>query len=150
MAKAKAKKKASKKSSASGKKSARKAVKKTAKPAAGSAVLKRPVGGKSYTKSQLVAHIAEATSAQGFGEVSKKQAGAFLEEFADLLINYAPVGAAVPGIGKLLLRKTPKRPARMGRNPATGEEIKIKAKPAGKKLVFRISKAAKISAGLVK
>ena len=149
MAKAKAKKKAAKKPA---RRPARKAAKKPAakKPAAGSAILKRPVGGKSYTKSQLVAHLAEATSAQGFGDVSKKQAAAFLEELADVLINFAPAGAAVPGIGKLLLKKTPKRPARMGRNPATGEEIKIKAKPAGKKLVFRISKAAKVSAGLAK
>ena len=149
MAKAKAKKKAAKKPA---RRPARKAAKKPAakKPAAGSAVLKRPAGGKSYTKSQLVAHLAEATSAQGFGDVSKKQAAAFLEELADVLINFAPAGAAVPGIGKLLLKKTPKSPACMGRNPATGEEIKIKAKPAGKKLVFRISKAAKVSAGLAK
>jgi DNA-binding protein HU-beta len=150
MAKAKAKKKAAKKKPARAKKPARKAAKPAKKAASGSAILKRPVGGKSYTKSALVAHLAEATSAQGFGDISKKQATAFLEELSDLLINFAPVGAAVPGIGKLLLRKTPKRPARMGRNPATGEEIKIKAKPAGKKLVFRISKAAKVSAGLVK
>ena len=139
-AKAKAKKPAAKKP----------AAKKAKKPAAGSSVLKKPVGGKSYTKTQLIAHLADSVSAHGLGDVSKKQAAAFVEELGSVLINFAPVGAAVPGIGKLLLKKTPKRPARMGRNPATGEEIKIKAKPAGKKLVFRISKAAKESAGLVK
>ena len=153
MAKAKAKKSAAKKPAAKKPAAKKPAAKKPAakKPAAkkvASAILKKPVAGKSYTKSQLVAHLAEATSAQGFGEVSKKQAAAFLEEFSSLLIAFAPAGAAVPGIGKLLLKKTPKRPARMGRNPATGEEIKIAAKPAGKKLVFRISKAAKVSAGL--
>lgn len=148
MAKAKAKKKkAAKKKTA--RKPARKAAKKTVKKPAGG-TLKRPVGGKSYTKSQLITHLAEATSAHGYGEISKKQAAAFLDELADVMINFAPAGAALPGIGKLLLKKTPRRPARMGRNPATGEEIKIKAKPAGKKLVFRISKAAKVSAGLAK
>ena len=153
MAKARAKKKAVAKKKPAKKAAAKRPAKKAAakKPAAkGSAILKKPVGGKSYTKSQLVAHIAEATSAHGFGEVSKKQAAAMLEELGSLIINFAPAGAALPGIGKLLLKKTPRRPARMGRNPATGEEIKIAAKPAGKKLVFRISKAAKVSAGLAK
>jgi DNA-binding protein HU-beta len=51
----------------------------------------------------------------------------------------------VPGLGKLIVRKTPARPARKGRNPATGEEIMISAKPAGKKLVFRVAKAAKVA-----
>ena len=149
MAKARAKKKAVAK-----KKPAKKAAakKKPAKKAAakGASILKKPVGGKSYTKSQLIAHLAEAASAHGFGEVSKKQAAAVVEELTSLMINFAPAGAALPGVGKLLLKKTPRRPARMGRNPATGEEIKIAAKPAGKKLVFRISKAAKVSAGLAK
>ena len=154
MAKARAKKKAvakkkPAKKAAAKKKPAKKAAAK--KPAAkGASILKKPVGGKSYTKSQLIAHLAEAASAHGFGEVSKKQAAALVEELTSVMINFAPAGAALPGVGKLLLKKTPRRPARMGRNPATGEEIKIAAKPAGKKLVFRISKAAKVSAGLAK
>lgn len=122
------------------------------KPAAkGSALLKKPAaGGKSYSKSQLTAHLAEAVSARGHGDVSKKQSAAFLEELADVLIKYAPVGANLPGIGKLVLKKTPRRPARMGRNPATGEEIRIPPKPAGKKLAFRVSKQAKVAAGVAK
>ena len=46
-------------------------------------------------------------------------------------------GFTVPGIGKLVLVQ---RKARMGRNPATGEQIKIKAKKVVK---FRVAKAAK-------
>ena len=46
-------------------------------------------------------------------------------------------GFTVPGLGKLLKQK---RKARIGRNPATGEQIKIKAKTV---LKFRIAKAAK-------
>lgn len=155
MAKARAKKKAvakkkPAKKAAAKKKPAKKAAAKKPAAAKGASILKKPVGGKSYTKSQLIAHLAEAASAHGFGEVSKKQAAAVVEELTSLMINFAPAGAALPGVGKLLLKKTPRRPARMGRNPATGEEIKIAAKPAGKKLVFRISKAAKVSAGLAK
>ena len=108
-----------------------------------SALLKKPKStDRAYTKSQLHAHLAEAVSAHGLGDVSKKQAAAFCDELAKALILYAPVGAPLPGIGKLVLRQTK---ARIGRNPQTGEPIKIKAK---KKLAFRISKQAKEAAGL--
>ena len=114
-----------------------------------SALLKKPKAtDRGYTKSQLAAHLAEAVGTATGTEISKKQAAAFVDEFAKLLILYAPVGATIPGIGKLRLKKTPRRPARMGRNPATGEEIQIAAKPAGKKLAFSISKAAKVAAGI--
>ena len=48
-------------------------------------------------------------------------------------------GFTIPGVGKLIKQK---RKARWGRNPATGEKIKIKAKTV---LKFRIAKAAKDS-----
>lgn len=114
-----------------------------------SAILKKPkTTDRGYTKTQLVAHITESVNALEIGELNKKQVAAVLEELSAVMIKYAPVGATFPGIGKLVLRKTPKRPARPGRNPQTGEEIMIPAKPAGKKLAFRISKAAKEAAGL--
>lgn len=115
-------------------------------------VAKSVYAGNGYTRSQLAAAISEKVSAEA-GEISKKQVAAVLAHYTEVLIKTAKKqekGAAVPGLGKLVLRKTPKRPARMGRNPATGEEIKIAAKPAGKKLVFRISKAAKLAAGVIK
>ena len=49
----------------------------------------------------------------------------------------AKVGFTIPGLGKLVVVN---RKARMGRNPATGEQIKI---PAKRVLKFRIAKAAK-------
>jgi DNA-binding protein HU-beta len=116
-----------------------KAKKAAKKPAAGaakkaSALLKKPkAGDKSYSKSQFIAHLAEAVTARNLGAVSKKQAAAFVEELVALLITYAPVKANLPGLGKLVLRKTK---ARMGRNPQTGEPVKIAA-----------SKAPKFSAG---
>ena len=137
MAKKKAAKKKTAKKTAKKKTAAKKAPAKKA-----SVALKAPAGGKSYTKSQLLAHLAEAVSAHGLGDVSKKQAAAFVEELVDVLIKFAPSGAALPGLGKLVLRKSK---ARWGRNPQTGEKIKIKAR---KKLTFRVSKAAKVAAGI--
>ncbi len=87
--------------------------------------------GKPMTKSQIVAALAEV------GEVSKKQAGAILTALVDMAYKGAKVGFTIPGLGKLLLVQ---RKARMGRNPQTGEAIKIKAKKVVK---FRVAKAAK-------
>ncbi len=83
------------------------------------------------SKSQVAAALAEKI------EISKKQAGAFLEELANLAYREAKNSFTLPGIGKLVLVN---RKARMGRNPATGEAIKI---PAKKVVKFRVAKAAK-------
>ena len=60
-----------------------------------------------------------------------------LEILAATAYKEAKKGFTIPGIGKLVVVA---RKARMGRNPATGETIRIKAK---KVLKFRIAKAAK-------
>ena len=49
----------------------------------------------------------------------------------------------IPNLGILQVRIRPARPARKGRNPATGEEIRIKASKASKKVAFRVAKALK-------
>jgi pantoate kinase len=135
MAKANAKKPVAKKAAA------KPAVKKVAKPAV-SAMLKKPKKGeKSYSKTQLIAHLAEAVSKKGLGDVSKKQVTALLEELAKAALDFAPVGAAIPGLGKLVVRETPKRPTTT--RIIFGKEQKIAAKPAGRKLVFRVAKVAK-------
>ena len=66
-------------------------------------------------------------------EMSKKLAGELLADFVDLLVKHLKKGnkVRVTGLGIFQVRK---RPARLGRNPATGEQIKIKA---SKKLAFR-------------
>lgn len=69
--------------------------------------------------------------------MSKKQISEVLGELTDLAYKEAKVGFTLPGLGKLVVVN---RKARMGRNPATGETIKI---PAKKVLKFRIAKAAK-------
>lgn len=91
------------------------------------------------TKSKIVACIADEVG------ITKKQAGVALDTLTNLAYKGAKDGFTIPGLGKLVIRKTPARPARDGRNPATGETIRIAAKPAGRKLVFRVAKAAKIA-----
>ncbi len=86
---------------------------------------------KAMTKSQIITKLAEDS------EITKKQAAAVLASLADLAYKKAKDGFTVPGLGKLVLVQ---RKARMGRNPATGEQIKIKAKKVVK---FRVAKAAK-------
>ena len=86
---------------------------------------------KALTKSQIVSGVAEAT------EISKKQAGAVIEALVSLAYKNAKNGFTVPGLGKLVLVN---RKARIGRNPATGEAIKI---PAKRVVKFRVAKAAK-------
>lgn len=86
---------------------------------------------KSLTKSQIIGSVAEATG------LTKKQAVATLEAIVSLAYKNAKNSFTLPGLGKLVLVN---RKARMGRNPATGETIKIAAKRVVK---FRVAKAAK-------
>ena len=74
-------------------------------------------------------------------EMSKKAAGELLADFVYLLVKHLKKGnkVLVTGLGIFQVRK---RPARLGRNPATGEQIKIKA---SKKLAFRAAKEVKES-----
>lgn len=87
------------------------------------------------TKSQTISALAEKLGK------SKKE----IVEIMDALVNLAYAETkkngefTVPGLGKLQKKH---RAARMGRNPATGEQIQIKAKTVVK---FRVAKAAKDS-----
>lgn len=87
--------------------------------------------GKAMSKSQVAAHIASKF------DLKKKVAVGILEEVANLAYREARNSFTIPGIGKLVLVD---RKARMGRNPATGEQIQIPAKTV---LKFRVAKAAK-------
>ena len=86
---------------------------------------------KSLTKSQIIGAVAESVG------LTKKQAAATLEAIVNLAYKNAKNTFTLPGLGKLVLVN---RKARMGRNPATGETIKIAAKRVVK---FRVAKAAK-------
>ncbi len=83
------------------------------------------------TKSQIAEHLAKKV------DIKKSQATGVLNEIAALAYKEAKNSFTLPGIGKIALVK---RKARTGRNPRTGESIKIPAKKAVK---FRVAKAAK-------
>ena len=72
-------------------------------------------------------------------EMAKKQSEFILNDLVDLVTKHLKKGDRIRlvGLGILQVRK---RAARMGRNPATGEAIKIKA---SKKVAFRASKELK-------
>ncbi len=74
-------------------------------------------------------------------ELSKKQANAIMDDLAGIITKQLKKGTRIRlnGLGILQVRR---RPARMGRNPATGEQIKIKA---SKKVAFRAAKELKES-----
>ncbi len=85
------------------------------------------------TQTQLVKSLAEHC------EVSNKEARGFLDTLATLAVGEVKKNGVfvLPGIGRLVRVD---RKARVGRNPATGESIKI---PAKKVVKFRVAKAAK-------
>jgi DNA-binding protein HU-beta len=87
------------------------------------------------TKAQSVSYFAKKL------ELSKRTAAAILDEVAFLAISETRKAGSftIPGIGKLVLVK---RKARMGRNPATGEAIKIPAKTVVKMRIANVAKEA--------
>src|SRR5579885_974190 len=84
------------------------------------------------TLKHLAASLAESH------EIAKKQSEA-LNDFVGLVVKHLKKGSRIRigGLGILAVRH---RAARMGRNPATGEPIKIKA---SKKVAFRAAKDLK-------
>ena len=85
------------------------------------------------TQSQMVKELAGATGN------TTKAAKQFVTVFADMAVRETKKNGmfVIPGIGRLVKAE---RKARMGRNPQTGEAIKIKAKTVVK---FRVAKSAK-------
>ena len=83
--------------------------------------------------SKLAAELAEKH------EMTKKASTEFLNAFVDLTVKNLKKGhkVRITGLGIFQVKK---RPARLGRNPATGEQIKIKA---SKKVAFRVAKELK-------
>ena len=85
------------------------------------------------TQSQFMKELAVAT------EVPNKTAKALVTAYAELAVKETKKAGefTIPGIGKLVRAE---RKARLGRNPQTGETIKIKAKTVVK---FRVAKVVK-------
>ncbi len=87
------------------------------------------------TKSQLVQKLADAS------DLTKKQADAVLQALVETTVASVRKGdpVKIPGLGTFRKRQMK---ARMGRNPQTGEPIKI---PARKKVGFSVAKTFKES-----
>ena len=85
------------------------------------------------TQSQMLDELAKATG------LKKKEVKSVVESLTNLALKEVKKSGefSIPGIGKLVKAH---RKARMGRNPATGQTIKIKAKTVVK---FRVAKATK-------
>src|ERR1017187_5248111 len=96
---------------------------------------RRAMATQRMTQTQLVRTLAETC------EVNNKVARQFLDTLSSLAIGEVKKNGVfvLPGIGRLVRQD---RKARTGRNPATGETIKI---PAKKVVKFRVAKAAKDS-----
>ena len=92
----------------------------------------KPVPAAKMTKTQIVRAMAEKLEAE------PKQIQLFLDALAKMATEQTREAGefTVPGLGKLVKAE---RKERMGRNPATGEQIKIGAKTTVK---FRVAKAA--------
>jgi DNA-binding protein HU-beta len=86
---------------------------------------------KSMTKSAIIGQLAQKSS------LSKKQVSDLMDNLLTLATKEAKNVFIVPGFGRLVLAN---RKARMGRNPQTGEPIKI---PAKRVVKFRLSKSLK-------
>jgi DNA-binding protein HU-beta len=88
---------------------------------------------KAMTKSAILGHLAQKS------ELSKKQVAELMDQLLTLATKEAKNVFILPGFGRLVLAN---RKARMGRNPQTGEPIKI---PAKRVVKFRLSKSLKDS-----
>ena len=86
---------------------------------------------KMMTKAAIIGHLSQKT------QLTKRQVTDVLDTLLGLATKEAKNAFVLPGFGKLLLAN---RKARMGRNPQTGEPIKI---PAKRVVKFRIAKALK-------
>lgn len=105
-------------------------------PKAAAGAAKAPAA-PTVTLKQISADLAEKH------EMTKKQCNALTDELVTAIVKNLKKGNRIrmAGLGILQVRK---RAARMGRNPATGEQIKI---PAKKKIAFRAAKELKEAVG---
>jgi len=85
------------------------------------------------SKSALYRHLAEKNG------MTRAQVVAMMDSLVETAYQQAKNGFMLHGLGKLVLVN---RKARMGRNPKTGEAIKI---PAKKVVRFRVAKACKVA-----
>ena len=91
------------------------------------------------TGASMIGYLAEKNG------LARKEAKQVMEDLFDLVAAGVMRGerVAIGKIGKMFIRVRPARAARTGRNPLTGQEITISAKPATKVPRFTFSKTFK-------
>jgi DNA-binding protein HU-beta len=124
---------------AAAKTAAKPAAKAKAEPAKAKVEAAKPKAEAAKVKVETITLKQLATTLAETHELSKKAANAILDDLVVTVTKHLKKGARVR-IGGLGILQVRKRAARMGRNPATGEAIKIKA---SKKVAFRAAKELK-------
>ena len=109
------------------------------KPAAKAPAAKAPAKGAKAAAPAVVGLKQIAASLAEAHEMTKRQAETLVNDFVTELADHLKSGAKLR-IGGLGILEVKSRPARMGRNPATGEQIQI---AASKKIAFRPAKELK-------
>lgn len=111
------------------------------KIAAKTTIKKIPAIKDPLSKSGVIKTIAEATG------VHKKEIGNVFECLSQLIEKHIKKGGpgtfVIPGLAKIKVINKPKRDARKGINPFTGQEIMIKAKPASRAIKIKPLKKLK-------
>ena len=96
---------------------------------------------KPLSKSEIFSTLAERTG------LTKKDIASVFDEMTQLmeenLQKKGPRVFNIPGLMKVYVHLRKAAPARMGRNPATGEEVPIKARPAQEVIKVRALKGLK-------
>jgi len=96
---------------------------------------------KAYTKSELLNAIALQAN------LDKKPVKLVLEALENIIFAHLKKGSVgkftLPKLLKMTVKSVAAKPERMGRNPATGENIMLKAKPASKKIKINALRALK-------
>ncbi|MCP4474647.1 MAG: integration host factor [Gammaproteobacteria bacterium] len=128
----------------SGARSAKGAVRKTGKAATKKASVKKPrvtAIKEAYTKSQLINELSMMS------ELDKKEVLRVMDSLTNIMHRHLKKGGvghfSLAGLMKLKVVKKPARKAGKGRNPFTGEEIMLKAKPASRSVKVQALKKLK-------
>ena len=100
---------------------------------------KKPIAAAKTNRPVTLKHLVAALAEEH--QITKRAGAAILSDLVGIITKHLKKGERVriAGLGILQVRK---RAARMGRNPATGEAIKIKA---SKKIAFRAAKDLKMA-----
>jgi nucleoid DNA-binding protein len=102
---------------------------------------RKPLHNLTLSKHELISRVAAKYEA-----VPKNEVAGIIDESNSVIVDELKKGhtVRVNGLGIFRVKHKPARPAHIGRNPGTGEAVKVPAKPASKVIRFRASKDVKV------